>query len=132
MGNFWIRIKNGSFNANLDITEALRTFPMVKLKKLFELICSESDDNANAIIAIDTYIGELIIDAQRQWYVAAKMFRDGYVAISFMYDATKAEKRTTDRNNGKLLNKVKRTKKNYDRYIKIQNVFSEIKSKYLI
>jgi hypothetical protein len=90
----------------------------------------ESWRNIEAIKQTELAIQTCTDNAKSEWHEASKSYTDGYKTTDDWFMPDK-EKRLIERNNKKLLNAVKKSKRAYERFIKVQKTFEEVKSKHI-
>ena len=105
---------------------------LAKLKKVFELMCTQAWRNEQAIDTTGRYIELCITEAKSQWHEASSKYQNGYVDTKFRYGLTKPQKQSIERENKKLLDAVKRTKTAYDRMVKVKDLFNATKQKFSV
>lgn len=106
-----------------------RTTPLAKQKKLLGYVFQEPGRNEETISILGTYIPQKQAEAKEAWEVASKRYQDEYISTQFRYDLTAQQRRTVEAANRKMLNEVKRSKTNFERWGKIIAHYEMLKTK---
>lgn len=125
-----VSFDNNKCHIELNYPKALTDISLANLKKLFALMFGEHWRNAEAIEQTELAIKACIDNAKAEWHESSKSYTDGYKTTDDWFMPDK-EKRLIERNNKKLLNAVKKSKKAYERFLKVQKTFEEVKYKYI-
>jgi hypothetical protein len=116
----------GAFQATM-ILEAIPVLTLFKIRKLFKLILSDPQRNAEAIQAITSYLPREATEARDVWHKASKDYQNNYRA-TYLNGSAIPEARQKKINRPLIL-AVKKAKANFERTQKIQFIFQEIQNK---
>ncbi len=102
------------------------------LKKLFTLMFSAEhrEQNIPAIQGTESALQTALAEYKALWGEASQKFANEYVDVKFHYEYTAQQKKKANAANKKLLSAVKTAKAKYDRLIKVQVCYTEIKEKF--
>lgn len=125
-----VSFDNKKCHIELYYPKALKDISLTNLKKLFALMFGESWRNAEAIEQTEKAIQDSVAEAKSDWDKASKSYTDGYKSDSFDPFMTDKQKRLIQRENKRLFAGVKRSKNAYERFVKVQKTFEQVKNKY--
>lgn len=119
--------RGGAFQATM-ILEAIPVLTLLKIRKLFKLILSAPQKNAEVIRTITSYLPREIAKAKAVYQKASKEYLDKHCPAfdSRGYCVPKAQQARINR---PLISAVKKAKANFERAQKIQFIFQEIQNK---
>lgn len=119
-----VTIKADAFVLTL-IPSAFETLPIVKLRKIFKPLFLHDYENANSIPAVEKVLTEITESAKLEWHIASDEYRNKFRSTdSNGYFLTKEQQEKINR---PLMTTVKKAKAQYDRAVKIQTTFNQLK-----
>lgn len=122
-----IEIHADTYHAEIAL-DMLTDLPTSKIRKLLQLIYRYSYENSEAIQTITEYLPKSVCDAKAEWYIESQEYANGWKKVnSRSRRAWVVEQRKKNR---MLTEAVKCAKANYEKHVKLQSIFNEIKEKY--
>lgn len=122
-----IYIRNDYFRADIFL-DRLADLPVQNIRKLFTLMLLAAWENEAAITALDDYLEDAIPDSKKAWDEASAAYQHGWHKVS---NPKKRDRITLEviQTNNRLTAALKWAKSQYERWVKIQALWKDIKHK---
>lgn len=127
MDNYIITVRScesEDFRLTTD-TDHLPELPLVKSKKLFRMICSAPELNADALAVLPQWLEDYVQTTKEKWRLESINYQLCYIAPQFIAAASSKERQRIKAQNAKLLRAVKKAKAAHERAVKMQSNFNE-------
>lgn len=118
-----ITFRQDTCTVNL-LLEKLCELPLANVRKLYAMMLSEPDRNAEAAATLSEYLETAIADSKAAWAQASKAYTDGWRLVPNKRSRTPAAVETLTRNK-QLTRAVRRTKAQYERWVKLKTLWAE-------
>lgn len=120
-----LHIQKDRFHATIAL-DKLVDFPIPNLRRLFRFIISEAWENTAAIEGLDGYLSNVIPDSKEAWEAADRAYQEGYRAPINPRKRDTAALETL-RKNKRHTEERKAAKARYERWVKIQGIWNDMK-----
>lgn len=117
-----VTLTAGSFKMTLYLN-SLQDMPLTNWRKFCKLLVRYKRLDDIPTRALEKFFPAKIQEAKNAWILASKNYLDGYRNPEFHYVKNPA---AVARNNSALIREVKRTKRDFDRWTKMFNIFNSI------
>jgi hypothetical protein len=118
-----IHIRSGDFHAEILLDE-LPALGNTQIRKLFKLMFSNTLENREAIEKTNAWLPQRIKDTTAALDAAKRNFTHGWRAVPNKKSRDKSTLAIL-KENTRLKDNLKQAKTEYDRVVKIQNIFNE-------
>lgn len=118
-----ITFRQDTCTVNL-LLEKLCELPLANVRKLYAMMLSEPDRNAEAAATLGEYLETAIADSKAAWEQASKDYQNGWRLVPNKRSRTPAAVETLTRNK-QLTRAVRRTKAQYERWVKLKTLWAE-------
>ena len=134
-----MRYKTLEFNCfgcrmTLNMPDAMEEITITKLRKFFRFIDEEFWKNEDSVRDFFSYIPEIQDDLKAQWHEASMRFQHEYQDPNFKNGeriTDKTERDARKASNDRLMERVKRAKTRYEKFVKKIPKLEELKTTYL-